>query len=79
MPLHAAASEAAKTANVVDEDTEKLKELGVAVDHLRTQVEQLQLSQPSRSTELGRYLQQLGQIRRQMSELRYEMFKRKHL
>ncbi|MCB1224941.1 MAG: hypothetical protein KDK99_03935 [Verrucomicrobiales bacterium] len=73
--LHQTVHEARGT----DEDTEKLKELGVAVDHLRTQVEQLQLSQPSRSTELGRYLQQLGQIRRQMSELRYEMFKRKHL
>jgi type II secretory pathway component GspD/PulD (secretin) len=38
-----------------DDDTKKLKELGTAIDHLRGQIEAIQLSEPHRAEEMRRY------------------------
>ena len=62
-----------------DEDTKKLKELGTAIDHLRTQIESIQLSEPHRAEEMRRYDYQLKEIKNRMTGLRYDMFKKKYL
>ncbi len=62
-----------------DEDTKKMKELGLAIDHLRDQIESIQLSEPHRAEEMRRYDYQLKQIKSRMNGVRYDMFKRKYL
>jgi hypothetical protein len=62
-----------------DEDAKKLRELGTAIDHLRTQLESIQLSEPHRAEEMRRYDYQLEQIKQRMTGVRYDMFKRKYL
>ncbi len=62
-----------------DEDTKKLKELGTAIDHLRGQLEAIQLSEPHRAEEMSRWDYQLKEIKTKMVGLRYQMFKRKYL
>ena len=62
-----------------DEDTKKLRELGTAIDHLRGQLEAIQLSEPNRAEEMRRYDYQLQQIKQRMTGVRYDMFKRKYL
>ena len=67
-----------KESRMTDEDQDKLRELGTAIDHLRTQIEGLMITEPHRAEELSRYDYQLREIRRNMSSLRYDMFKRKY-
>ena len=62
-----------------DEDTKKLRELSTAIDHLRGQLESIQLSEPARAEEMRRYDFQLKEIKNRMTGLRYDMFKRKYL
>lgn len=62
-----------------DEDSKKLKELGLAIDHLREQMKAIQINEPQRAEEVSRYDYQLGEIKRKMTGLRYDMFKRKYL
>lgn len=68
-----------KESRATDEDTKKLKELGTAIDHLRDQIEAIQLSEPHRAEEMRRYDYQLKQIKSRMTRVRYDMFKRKYL
>jgi len=68
-----------KESRATDEDTKKLKELGTAIDHLRGQIESIQYSEPHRAEEMHRYDYQLGEIKRNMTGLRYDMFKSKYL
>lgn len=68
-----------KESRGTDEDTKKMRELGTAIDHLRRQLEAIQLSEPHRAEEMRRYDYQLKQIKTRMTGLRYDMFKRKYL
>jgi hypothetical protein len=62
-----------------DEDTKKLKELSTAIDHLRGQIEAIQLNEPHRAEEMSRWDYPLKEIKTKMVGLRYQMFKRKYL
>jgi type II secretory pathway component GspD/PulD (secretin) len=68
-----------RESRATDEDTKKLKELGTAIDHLRSQIEAIGLSEPHRAEEMRRYDYQLKQIKGSMTGLRYDMFKNKYL
>jgi type II secretory pathway component GspD/PulD (secretin) len=68
-----------KESRATDEEGKKIRELGVAVDHLRRQIKAIEQWDVSRAEEMRGYDQQLQQLQRKMASLRYEMFRRKYL